>query len=76
MVALLLITRPVTRISQKGGEKPQGGQKPQGGIFLTTILDVCSNRVTKREMRGTYFKWGAGHHWPPAGEGPANHPSN
>jgi len=22
----------------------------------------------KREMGGTDFKWGAGHHWPPAGD--------
>jgi len=23
------------------------------------------------KWRGTDFKWGAGHHWPPAGDGPA-----
>jgi len=23
---------------------------------------------------GTDFKWGAGHHWPPAGDGPARNP--
>jgi len=24
-------------------------------------------------MGGTDFKWGAGHHWPPAGDGPDQH---
>jgi len=40
-----------------------GGQKPEGGLhFKNTVLDVCSNQGAKREMGGTDFKWGAGHH--------------
>jgi len=39
-----------------------GAKTTKGGTFLKTILDVCSNRRTKHEMGGTYFKWGAGHH--------------
>jgi len=34
-------------------------------------LDVCSNRGAKHEIGGTDFKWEAGHHWSPAGDGPA-----
>jgi len=37
-------------------------EKHKGGTF--TILDVRSNQGAKREMGGTYFKWGAEHHWP------------
>jgi len=59
-----MLCRPVARIFQ------QEGQKTKGGTFLNAILDVCSNRKAKHEMGGTYFKWGAGHHCPPAGDDP------
>jgi len=50
------------------GFRSRWGQKPKSGPqFLNTILDVCSNRESKHETGGTDFKWGAGHHWPPAG---------
>jgi len=49
-----------------------GGQKlHEGATFLNTILDACSNQWAKHERGSTNFKWGAGHHWPPAGDGPA-----
>jgi len=49
-----------------------GGAKNQKGepIFKNTVLDVCSNRWTKREMGGTDFKWGPGTTAPPTGDGP------
>jgi len=39
--------RPVARISQQGGPKTKCG-----ATFLNAILDVCSNREAKHEMRG------------------------
>ena len=56
-----MTTRPVARISQQGGPKTKRG--PQ---FQNIILDVCSNRGAKD------FKWGAGHHWTPAGDDPSH----
>jgi len=54
-----------------GGSKTRWRAKnPRGAHFSNTVLDVCSNRGTKCEMRGTDFKWGAGHHWIPSGDGP------
>ena len=44
----------------------EGPKNRRGGAhFSNTVLDVCSNRGNKREMGGTDFKWGAGHHCPP-----------
>ena len=49
-----------------GGQKPGGTKKQKvGPHFKNTVLDVCSNWGAKREMGGTDFKWGTGHHWPP-----------
>jgi len=39
---------------QKEGPKTSRG----GAHFKNTVLDVCSNQGAKREMGGTYFKWG------------------
>jgi len=49
-----------------------GGAKNQKGRphFKNTVLDVGSNQGAKREWGGTDFKWGAEHHWPPAGDIP------
>ena len=47
-----LETRPVARISQQGGAN-----------FFNTILDICSNWGPNMKWGGTYFKWGARHHW-------------
>jgi len=44
-----------------------------GPKFLNTIMDVCSNRGAKHEMGVRVLNGGAGHHWPPAGDGPGSH---
>jgi len=56
-----------------GGSKNQkeGRKTRRGAHFKNTVLDVCSNQGAKREMEGTDFKWGTGHHCPPASDGPA-----
>jgi len=58
------VVRPVARVLQQVGQNSQGGQD------FYTILDACSNQRAKHETRRTYFKWGDGHHWPPADDGP------
>ena len=52
------------------GVYSRGAKNHKGGLVLNAILDVCSNRKAKYEMGGTDFKWGAGHHWSPTGNGP------
>jgi len=64
------VTGPSPGFSSRRGQKPEGGAKNQKGTHLqNTVLDVSSNQGAKRERRGTDFKWGARHHWPPAGDG-------
>jgi len=62
-----------------GGQKPDGEAKNQKGgpHFENTALDVWSNQGPNVKWGITDFKWGAGHHWPPAGDGPdvnSDHP--
>jgi len=59
--------------SSRGGQKPKGGAKNQKGVHILKIqywIYVATG--------GPNVKWGApisnggaGHHWPPAGDGPA-----
>jgi len=41
-----------------------GGQKPEGGHIFKTLYWMYA------ATRGSNVKWGAGHHWPPAGDDP------
>jgi len=59
---------PSPGFSNKGAKNQKEGPKTRKGrhIFKIqySVLDVCNNRWAKREMGGTDFKWGFGHHWP------------
>ena len=48
-----------------GGPKTRWrGQKPEGGAtFLKYGIGCMAQPRAKREMGGTDFKWGGGHHW-------------
>ena len=59
------VTDPSPGFSSREGQKPEGGTP-----FKNTVLDVCSNRGSKREMGGTDFTWGSGTTGPPSGDDP------
>jgi len=46
-------------LAARGAKKTEGGAKKQkGATFKNTVLDICSNRWTKREMGGHRFQMG------------------
>jgi len=51
---------PSPGFSSRGDQKPEGRAKNQKGgpHFKNTVLDVCSNQGTKREMGGHRFQMG------------------
>jgi len=57
------------------GFSSRGGQKPRGGTFLKYCIGCMEQPGAKRAMGGTDFNWGAGHHWPPAGDDPVENVS-
>ena len=55
-----------------GAKTRRRSQNQKGGPHIkNTVLGVCSNREAKPEMGRTDFKWGGGHHCPPASDCPA-----
>jgi len=57
-----------------GGQKPEGGAKNQkrGHIFKILYWMYAATRGENVKWGGTDFKWGCGHHWPPAGDDPGS----
>jgi len=53
------------------GFSSKGGQKPEGGGYILKILYwmYAATRTPNVKGGGTDFKYGSGHHWPPAGDG-------
>ena len=55
-----------------GGQKPDGGAKNRRGghIFKIQYWMYAATGGTNVKWGSTDFKWGGGHHWPPAGDDP------
>jgi len=57
--------------SMPRGSKTKRGQKPEGGVTFFKFNIGCMQQQGGQTWNGgTDFKWGAGHHCPPAGDDP------
>jgi len=69
ILALSYLCVPVSNTVVESSPSP--GFRSRGIETTRRGTDVCSNQGGgKHETGGTYFKCGAGHHWPPAGNRP------
>jgi len=69
---LSLVAGPSPRFSSREGKNQMEGQKNRKGghIFKIQYWMYAATGGPNVKWGSTDFKWGGGHHWPPAGDDP------